>query len=124
VICLLEGKVVTGVTGIILSVVTLAGAIRLAKPGSGGRGTAMPAGRAVPGAPHAATASITRSAGTGCEISSPAPPPSKGQADSADHHTSALPAAGQDTRQRAPTYQFCAPKARDAKHAALAQNGG
>jgi hypothetical protein len=32
--CLLKGKVVTGVTGIVISVVALAGAIRLAKPGS------------------------------------------------------------------------------------------
>jgi hypothetical protein len=34
VICLLKGKVVTGVTGIVISVVALVGAIRLAKPGS------------------------------------------------------------------------------------------
>jgi hypothetical protein len=34
VICLLKGKVVTGVTGIFISVVAIAGAIRLAKPGS------------------------------------------------------------------------------------------
>jgi hypothetical protein len=34
VICLLKGKVVTGVTGIVISVVALAGAVRLAKPGS------------------------------------------------------------------------------------------
>ena len=34
VICLLKGKVVTGVTGIVISVVALIGAIRLAKPGS------------------------------------------------------------------------------------------
>ena len=34
VICLLKGKVVTGVTGVVISVVALAGAIRLAKPGS------------------------------------------------------------------------------------------
>ncbi len=34
VICLLKGKVVTGVTGIFISVVALVGAIRLAKPGS------------------------------------------------------------------------------------------
>jgi hypothetical protein len=34
VICLLKGKVVTGVIGIFISVVALAGAIRLAKPGS------------------------------------------------------------------------------------------
>ena len=34
VICLLKGKIVTGVTGIVISVVALAGAIRLAKPGS------------------------------------------------------------------------------------------
>jgi hypothetical protein len=34
VICLLKGKVVTGVTGTVISVVALAGAIRLAKPGS------------------------------------------------------------------------------------------
>jgi len=34
VICLLKGKVVTGVTGIVISVVALAGAIRLTKPGS------------------------------------------------------------------------------------------
>jgi hypothetical protein len=34
VVCLLKGKVVTGVTGIVISVVALAGAIRLAKPGS------------------------------------------------------------------------------------------
>jgi hypothetical protein len=33
-ICLLKGKVVTGVTGIFISVVALVGAIRLAKPGS------------------------------------------------------------------------------------------
>jgi hypothetical protein len=33
-ICLLKGKVVTGVTGIVVSVVALVGAIRLAKPGS------------------------------------------------------------------------------------------
>jgi len=34
VMCLLKGKVVTGVTGVVISVVALAGAIRLAKPGS------------------------------------------------------------------------------------------
>jgi hypothetical protein len=34
VICLLKGKVVTGVTGIFISVVAIVGAIRLAKPGS------------------------------------------------------------------------------------------
>jgi hypothetical protein len=34
VICLLKGKVVTGVTGIVISVVAVIGAIRLAKPGS------------------------------------------------------------------------------------------
>ena len=34
VICLLKGKVVTGVTGIVISVVAIVGAIRLAKPGS------------------------------------------------------------------------------------------
>jgi hypothetical protein len=34
VICLLKGKVVTGVTGIFIGVVALVGAIRLAKPGS------------------------------------------------------------------------------------------
>ncbi|HEY6314515.1 MAG TPA: hypothetical protein VIY52_27475 [Streptosporangiaceae bacterium] len=34
VICLLKGKVVTGVTGIVIGVVALIGAIRLAKPGS------------------------------------------------------------------------------------------
>jgi hypothetical protein len=34
VICLLKGKVVTGITGIFISVVALVGAIRLAKPGS------------------------------------------------------------------------------------------
>ena len=34
VICLLKGKVVTGVTGIVISVVALAGAIRMTKPGS------------------------------------------------------------------------------------------
>jgi hypothetical protein len=34
VICLLKGKVVTGVTGIVVGVVALIGAIRLAKPGS------------------------------------------------------------------------------------------
>ena len=34
VICLLKGKVVTGVTGIFISVVALVGAVRLAKPGS------------------------------------------------------------------------------------------
>jgi len=34
VICLLKGKVVTGVIGIVISVVALIGAIRLAKPGS------------------------------------------------------------------------------------------
>lgn len=34
VICLLKGKVVTGVTGIVLGVVAFVGAIRLAKPGS------------------------------------------------------------------------------------------
>jgi hypothetical protein len=34
VICLLKGKVVTGVTGIVIPVGALAGAIRLAKPGS------------------------------------------------------------------------------------------
>jgi len=33
-ICLLKGKVVTGVIGIVISVVALVGAIRLAKPGS------------------------------------------------------------------------------------------
>jgi hypothetical protein len=33
-ICLLKGKVVTGVTGIVIGVVALVGAIRLAKPGS------------------------------------------------------------------------------------------
>ena len=33
-ICLLKGKVVTGVVGIVISVVALVGAIRLAKPGS------------------------------------------------------------------------------------------
>jgi hypothetical protein len=34
VICLLKGKVVTGVAGLVVSVVALVGAIRLAKPGS------------------------------------------------------------------------------------------
>jgi hypothetical protein len=34
VICLLKGKIVTGVTGIVIGVVALVGAIRLAKPGS------------------------------------------------------------------------------------------
>jgi hypothetical protein len=34
VICLLKGKAVTGITGIVVSVVALVGAIRLAKPGS------------------------------------------------------------------------------------------
>jgi hypothetical protein len=34
VICLLKGKVVTGVTGLFVSVVAIVGAIRLAKPGS------------------------------------------------------------------------------------------
>jgi hypothetical protein len=34
VVCLLKGKVVTGVAGIVISVVALVGAIRLAKPGS------------------------------------------------------------------------------------------
>lgn len=34
VICLLKGKIVTGVTGIVLGIVALVGAIRLAKPGS------------------------------------------------------------------------------------------
>jgi len=34
VICLLKGKVVTGVTGIVVGIVALVGAIRLAKPGS------------------------------------------------------------------------------------------
>jgi hypothetical protein len=34
VICLLKGKVVTGVIGIVISVVALVGAVRLAKPGS------------------------------------------------------------------------------------------
>jgi len=34
VICLLKGKVVTGVIGIVISIVALIGAIRLAKPGS------------------------------------------------------------------------------------------
>ena len=34
VICLLKGKVVTGVTGIVIGVAAFAGAIRLAKPGS------------------------------------------------------------------------------------------
>jgi hypothetical protein len=34
VICLLKGKIVTGVIGVIIGVVALAGAIRLAKPGS------------------------------------------------------------------------------------------
>jgi hypothetical protein len=34
VICLLKGKVVTGVIGIVISIVALVGAIRLAKPGS------------------------------------------------------------------------------------------
>jgi hypothetical protein len=33
-ICLLKGKVVTGVTGIVITVVALVGAVRLAKPGS------------------------------------------------------------------------------------------
>jgi hypothetical protein len=33
-VCLLKGKVVTGVIGIVISVVALVGAIRLAKPGS------------------------------------------------------------------------------------------
>jgi hypothetical protein len=34
VICLLKGKVVTGVTGIVIGIVALVGAIRLARPGS------------------------------------------------------------------------------------------
>jgi hypothetical protein len=34
VVCLLKGKVVAGVTGTVISVVALVGAIRLAKPGS------------------------------------------------------------------------------------------
>ena len=33
-ICLLKGKIITGVTGIVIGVVALVGAIRLAKPGS------------------------------------------------------------------------------------------
>ena len=34
VICLLKGKVTTGVIGIVISVVAFVGAVRLAKPGS------------------------------------------------------------------------------------------
>ena len=34
VICLLKGKIVTGVIGVLIGVVALAGAVRLAKPGS------------------------------------------------------------------------------------------
>ena len=34
IICLLKGKTVTGVTGIVIGIVALVGAIRLAKPGS------------------------------------------------------------------------------------------
>jgi hypothetical protein len=34
VICLLKGKVVTGITGVFISAVALIGAVRLAKPGS------------------------------------------------------------------------------------------
>lgn len=34
VLCLLKGKVVTGVIGVVISIVALAGAVRLAKPGS------------------------------------------------------------------------------------------
>jgi hypothetical protein len=34
VICLLKGKIVTGVVGIVIGLIALIGAIRLAKPGS------------------------------------------------------------------------------------------
>ena len=34
VICLLKGKITTGVIGIVISIVALVGAVRLAKPGS------------------------------------------------------------------------------------------
>ena len=49
-ICLLKGKVITGVIGIFIGVVALVGAIRLAKPGSWWA-THRYAGR--PGAPPA-----------------------------------------------------------------------
>jgi len=39
----------------------------------------------------AVTASVTRSAGTGCETSSPAPPPRKRQADGASRHAKPCP---------------------------------
>jgi hypothetical protein len=42
VICLLKGKVITGVIGIVIGVVALVGAIRLAKPGS--RSAVSPSG--------------------------------------------------------------------------------
>jgi hypothetical protein len=79
VICLLKGKVVTGVTGVVISVVALPAPSGWPSQGLGGRRTAMPAGCGAPGAPRAATASVTRSAGTAFEISSPAPPPRKGR---------------------------------------------
>ena len=81
VICLLKGKVVTGVIGLFIGVVALVGAIRLAKPESwwaNHRYAAAPARRPRGGA---ATTIATPSAGTGCGISSPAPPPGRGRAD-------------------------------------------
>ena len=77
VICLLKGKVVTGVIGIVISVVAIVGAVRLAKPGSWWavhRYASRPrrAARAA-----TATTSVTRSAGTGCATSSPGALPAK-----------------------------------------------
>ncbi len=77
VICLLKGKVVTGVIGIVIGVVALVGAIRLAKPDPGGQPAATSADRAAPTAPRAASISAAWSGGTGCGTWSPAPVPGK-----------------------------------------------
>ncbi len=86
VICLLKGKVMTGVIGIFVGIVALVGAIRLAKPGSWWAVHRYAAGPRAPAAPRAATTTATRSAGTGCGISSPAPLPGKAGRVTAGEH--------------------------------------
>ena len=81
VICVLKGKMTTGVMGIVFGFAALAGAVRLAKPGSWWAAHRYPSRPGAPPAPRAVSTSGTRRAGTGYVMSSPAPPPSPGLAD-------------------------------------------
>ncbi len=123
VICLLKGKVVTGITGVFISVAALIGAIRLAKPGSWWAAHRYATGRGSPAAPQAATTSVASSAGTGCGISSPAPPPSKARltASTAKREACSPP---DRTPAMAPRYLLLYARAGDAKHPALPQITG